>query len=294
MPTGFPLGPFYIHYYGIIIMLGALAGAWLASREAVRHGENSDRVWDILTWIVIGGVIGARTWHILTPPQSMVDQGMTTEYYFTHPLDAIAVWKGGLGLPGAVIGGALAIFLFTRYYKLSFPTWLDIVAPALALGQAIGRWGNFFNQELYGSPSNLPWAIAIDSLHRLPAFQDIERYHPLFLYESIYNLLNVFFLLWISCRCEKSLKSGDLFLIYLVTYPTARFFLEFLRLDPAHVAGLNVNQTLMAVTAIASALALFLRHRNSGEPVAGEISDTPLPPAQAFEEAHQAEESDID
>ncbi len=261
MPSGFPIGPLYIHFYGIIIMLGALAGAWLSSREAERRGEKSESVWDMLTWVVIGGVIGARIWHVLTPPQSMVDQGLTTMYYFTHPMDAIAIWKGGLGLPGVILGGLLALYLFTRHYKLSMPVWVDIVAPGLALGQAIGRWGNFFNQELYGAPSNLPWAIIIDPMHRLLDYQSIERYHPLFLYESLYNLANVFFLLWIARHFSKQLKPGDVFLTYLVTYPVGRFFLEFLRLDPANIGNINVNQTLMAVTAICAAGALFIRHR---------------------------------
>jgi len=165
-------------------MLGAVAGAWIASREARRRGENPDLIWDSLTWILVGGILGARLWHILTPPSSMIEQGITTAYYLTHPLDALAIWRGGLGIPGAVIGGVLALYLFSRKKGIQFSIWLDIGAPGLALGQAIGRWGNFVNQELYGLPTDLPWAITIDPANRLAEFANQATYHPLFLYES--------------------------------------------------------------------------------------------------------------
>ena len=120
----------------------------------------------------------------------MIQQNITTMFYLTHPLDAIAVWKGGLGIPGAVAGGMLGLYLFTRQMKLNFAEWADIVAAPLALGQAIGRWGNFVNQELYGGPTTLPWGINIDAAHRVAGFTDPAlRFHPTFLYESLGNLL---------------------------------------------------------------------------------------------------------
>src|SRR3990172_5807071 len=148
-------------WYGVIIMLGAVAGAWLAGREVKRRGGDPEVVWDLLVYLIIGGVIGARLWHVFTPPPSSIEQGITTAYYLTHPLDLINLRKGGLGIPGAVIGGALALYFYARKHELSFAEWADIAAPALALGQAIGRWGNYFNQELYGAPTNLPWKIYI-------------------------------------------------------------------------------------------------------------------------------------
>jgi len=217
----------------------------------------------MLIWVLIGGIVGARLWHVFTPPPSMVEQGLTTGYYLTHPLDLINTRKGGLGIPGAVIGGALAMLWYTRRHKLSFATWADIVAPGLALAQAIGRWGNFFNQEVYGAPTNLPWAIFIDPQHRLPGFLDQERYHPLFLYESLWNLVNMGVLLWLGKRYKDRLKPGDIFLVYLVMYPVGRFLLEFLRLDSSQIAGINANQTIMAVVAVVAAVFLFLRHRSS-------------------------------
>lgn len=261
MPTGFQLGPLTIRFYGIILMLGAVAAAFLAERIARRRGMDSELVWDALIWLLIGGIVGARVWHILTPPPSMVERGITTAFYITHPLDALAIWKGGLGIPGAVIGGGLALYWFCRRRGLRFGVWADIAAPALALGQTIGRWGNFVNQELYGRPTDLPWAITIEPQYRVPEFQDQTQFHPLFLYESLWNLANVFFLLWLGRRYSDRLKAGDIFMVYLITYPIGRFLLEFLRLDSAEIAGINANQTLMVVVALAAAVALVYRHR---------------------------------
>lgn len=245
-------------FYGILIVTGAILGAYLAAREAKRRGRDPEIVWDLLIYLMIGGIIGARLWHILTPSPST---GITPVWYFTHPLDAISIWKGGLGIPGAVIGGAVVLYFYSRKMNLSFAEWADIIAPSLALAQAIGRWGNYFNQELYGAPTNLPWKIFIDPAHRLVQFADVEYYHPLFLYESIWNLCNMFFLLWISHRFADRLKSGDIFLVYLISYPLGRFFLDFLRLDASRVGGININQTIMAIVAICSSVALYLRHR---------------------------------
>lgn len=262
MPTGFQLGPFLIRYYGIILMLAAVGAAFLAAREARRRGMDSELVWDGLIWVLIGGILGARLWHILTPPPSMVEQGITTIYYFTHPLVAIAIWRGGLGIPGAVIGGGLALYLFCRKRGENFAEWADVVAPALALGQAIGRWGNFVNQELYGKPTDLPWAIYIDPQNRFPDFQNQSHYHPLFLYESLWNLFNMAFLLWLGRRYSDRLIPGDIFLVYLVVYSIGRFLLELLRLDSSQIVGINANQSLMLVVGLASAALLVWRHRS--------------------------------
>ena len=276
MIDGFQIGPLYVRFYGIVLMLGAVAGAWLATKEARRRGIDPDIVWDLLVFLIVGGVLGARLWHILTPPPSSIEQGIDTYYYLTHPLDAIAIWRGGLGIPGALLGGAVAMYFYTRKNKLSFSTWADIAAPSVALGQAVGRFGNFFNQELYGAPTNLPWKLYIDPAHRLSGYQDVDYFHPLFAYESILNLANVFLLIWISRRFEDKLKPGDVLLTYLITYPAIRFGLDFLRLDAAEVAGVNANQTVVAVVAIVSAVALFLRHRSREDSGAGMI--TPVPP----------------
>lgn len=263
-PEGIPIviGSFRytIHFYGIIIMLGAVAAGFLATREAKRRGLDPEIVWDLLVWVIIGGVIGARLWHIFTPSAS---SAYSTAFYLSHPFNAIAIWDGGLGIPGAVIGGFIALYFYCRRHGQSVAVWADISAPAVALGQAIGRWGNYFNQELYGAPTNLPWHIYIDPQHRLAGYAAYEYYHPLFLYEALYNLANMFFLLWVARRFKDWLKPGDVFIIYLITYPVGRFFLEFLRLDIVSAGGLNVNQTIMALVAIAAAIALYLRHRTA-------------------------------
>lgn len=263
MSNGIQIGPLTLNYYGMIIMAGVIAAAVLSYYEAKRRNLDTDIVWDSLPWVVLGGVIGARIWHILTPPASMVEQGITTMYYLTHPLDAIAIWRGGLGIPGAIAGGALALYLYSRKRNFSFMLWADIIVPGVALAQAIGRWGNFVNQEVYGSPSTLPWAITIDPQHRLPGFRDVATYHPLFLYESIFNLLNMGFLLWLNRKWSHKLKQGDVFLSYLITYPVFRFFLEFLRLDNSFVGGVNANQTLMLVIAVLAAGLIVWRHRET-------------------------------
>ena len=262
MVQGIKIGPLTLSYYGMLIMAGVIGATLLSYYQAKKKELDANIIFDSLTWIVIGGIIGARIWHILTPPASMVEQGITTYYYLTHPLDAIAIWRGGVGIPGAVAGGALAFYLYARKRGISFGLWADIFAPGLALGQAIGRWGNFINQEVYGSPSDLPWAITIDPEHRLPEFMDVATYHPLFLYESLFNLANMGILLWLSHRFSDKLKNGDVFLSYLVTYPVYRFFMEYLRLDNSYVGGINANQTMMIVIALLAGGFLIWRHRD--------------------------------
>jgi len=258
---GIKIGPLTLSYYGMLIMAGVVGAAVLSYFEAKKRKLDPEIIYDSLTWIVLGGVIGARIWHILTPPASMVEKGITTMHYLTHPLDAIAIWRGGLGIPGAVAGGTLAFYLYARKRGINFALWADIFAPGVALGQAIGRWGNFINQEVYGKPTDLPWAITIEPQYRLLEFMEYSTYHPLFLYESLFNLANMGFLLWLSRKYGEKLKPGDVFLTYLITYPIFRFFMEYLRLDNSYVGGINANQTLMIVLVITSAAWLIWRHR---------------------------------
>jgi phosphatidylglycerol:prolipoprotein diacylglycerol transferase len=247
MTDGFFIGPVKIYFYGILIMLGVLAAVWISTKEAKRRGLDPELIWDMVPLLLIFGIIGARLWHVFTPSKSM---GVGFEYYLSHPLEILNTRQGGLGIPGAVIGGVIALLLYTKRRGLKFLTWADISVPGLALAQAIGRWGNFFNQELYGPPTTLPWAIAIDPAHRLPGYENFSTFHPMFLYESLWNLMNFFLLLIVGRKFADRLRSGDLFWIYLIVYPVGRFLLEFIRLDPSFVSSVNANQVTMAVVAV--------------------------------------------
>ena len=186
-----------------------------------------------LTWATkSGGIIGARLWHILTPTPS---SGVTTLWYLTHPLDALAVWKGGLGILGAVVGGLVALYWYTRKHKLNFAEWTDIAAPGAALGQAIGRWGNFFNQELYGWPTDLPWGIAFPQ--GLPP--TLDRVHPTQIYEAI----ALFVITWLLVRWRRR-GVGDLSIFgrYLVLVGVTRFLVEIIRVNVRVGFGLTVAQ----------------------------------------------------
>ncbi len=160
---GIHIGLVYIHFYGIIVMTGALVGTYIASRMIRRMDDkvSPDIMWDALVWALVLGVIGARLYHVFTPSKSLLATGIDTHYYLTHPLDLIASWQGGLGIPGAIIGGVIGMWIFAHRNGFSLWLLLDATAPGLAIGQAIGRWGNFVNQEIYGPPTNLPWGIPI-------------------------------------------------------------------------------------------------------------------------------------
>lgn len=277
MPDGFDINlpflnqPFHIYFYGILIMAGVIAAAALSYYEAKRRKYDPEIVLDMLFWVVLAGIIGARLWHIFTPPPSMMildsAKGELVNPYFAggypHILDILNIRQGGLGIPGAVIGGALAVWIYCRKKKISFLTWADIIAPGLALAQAIGRWGNFFNQEVYGKPTDLPWKIYIEN--PVAGYTDYHYFHPLFLYESIWNLMSMAILLWMNRRFGKNLMEGDLFLSYLILYPFGRFLLDFLRLDASELFGINANQTFMAVVVVISISILVYRHKFSSK-----------------------------
>ncbi len=265
---GIQIGPLNLRFYGIIIMFGALMATLLAQRLLRRKKHDPDIVWDGLIWALIFGIIGARLYHVFTPSISAGGWQQTLNY-LRNPVSILTTWEGGLGMPGALIGGALGLYLFARRNKISLALILDVAAPGVALAQAIGRWGNFINQELYGPPTDLPWGIFIEPVYRLNTtwngvpLSQFEYFHPLFLYESIWNLANMFFLLWIMRRFDGRLKSGDVFFAYLVVYPLGRFMLEFIRLDYVPLFAINLNQLVMLIVALVSGAALFLRHRKT-------------------------------
>lgn len=258
MIDGFYIGSFKVYFYGIIIMVGVIAAVFISIRRSLEYGQNSEFVWDMVPWLLISGLIGARMWHVLTPSKSM---GIGANYYFSHPVEILNIRQGGLGIPGAVIGGAFGLWFFSKRKDLKFLTWVDIISPGLALAQAIGRWGNYINQELYGPPTDLPWGIFIDPAHRISGFEEYTHFHPMFLYESIWNLINFLVLLILSRKLKERLLPGDIFCAYLINYGIGRFILEFIRIDASYVGGINANQITMAFVVTCSLIAVFLRRK---------------------------------
>ncbi len=252
---GIHIGPLYIRFYALILIAGMMVGAYLAARRAPKFGLDPKYIWDGLTWAIIPGLIGARIYHILTPSPA---SGLTTQYYLENPLQMLAIWNGGLGIYGGIVGGIVGIWLFARRCKQPLYAWLDLVAPSMAIGQAIGRWGNFVNQELYGAPSDLPWAIYILPENRLRGYEAFERFHPLFLYESIWMLGTGLILMSLAWRWRDRTPHGTITLLYIISYAAIRFLLDFLRLDSHGIQGIPALTTAQIVSLAAAGVALVL------------------------------------
>src|SRR3954451_11121107 len=227
-PSSGNLGPF--HMYGVILAVGVLVAVYVAEHRWRRRGYPRDGIYDISFWVVIWGVIGARLYHVITDYQLF--QG--------DPGRAFQIWRGGLGIWGAVIGGAIAVVVVTRRRHMPTLAVMDCMAPGIVLAQAIGRWGNYFNQELFGKPSALPWALEIAPSHRPAGYAQYATFQPTFLYESLACLAIFGILLVVEQR--GALKLGQTFALYVILYTFARFWFENLRIDPAYeVAGMRIN-----------------------------------------------------
>ena len=255
-PIIFEAGPFALRYYGLCIALGIAAATWLTGRELARKGYDNALALDSLFFVVPLGFIGARAYHVAT------DYGL----YADDPIpDVFAVWNGGLGIYGAVVGGFIGLLIFARVRGISPLMFADAAAPGVILVQDIGRWGNYFTQEVFGRPSDLPWAIRIAPENRPEGFEDAAAFHPTFLYESIWNVLVFFVLLYVARRFASRLKNGDILLLYVSLYSVGRFFVEALRIDPAFLIGdFRGNLFVASVLALTFALILFLRHAGTG------------------------------
>ncbi|MDO8530965.1 MAG: prolipoprotein diacylglyceryl transferase [Dehalococcoidia bacterium] len=247
------IGPLQVRWYSLMILLGILVGQWVSSRLARERGENPDHVVGILVLAVPLGLIGARLYHVVS----------AWNFYAQYPELIPAIWRGGIGIYGGIAGALLAFVIYTRWQKLSLLRWMDIGAPGLLIGQAIGRWGNYFNQELYGPPTDLPWGIPIDKAHRLAGYESdsYKLFHPLFLYESLFNIVGFFILMWINRRFGKKMANGDLALLYLVWYPLGRFWLEGLRLDSWMILGIATAQWVSGLVMLAAVILLLYRKR---------------------------------
>lgn len=253
----FRIGPIEVAWYGILIVTGAILAAFLAEREAKRKGDDPDHIWNALILCLLLGMVGARLYHVIS----------SLDYYIQFPAQILNMRRGGLGIYGAVVGGALGLWIYTRRYGLKFAHWADLVVPGLLLAQAIGRWGNYLNQELYGFPTAFPWGITIDAEHRIPPFDDLTKYpldvrfHPTFFYESMGNLINFAILMYVARRYEGRVKDGDLMLLYGVLYPLLRFFIELQRPDAWQIGGVATAQWIALASIVLCGAALVYRHR---------------------------------
>ncbi|MFI6467989.1 prolipoprotein diacylglyceryl transferase [Streptomyces sp. NPDC050538] len=229
------LGPLPIRAYALCILAGIFTAVWLTGRRWEARGGRREDIADIAIWAVPFGILGGRLYHVITDPELYFASGK-------QPLHALFIWDGGLGIPGAVALGAVGAWLGCRRRGVKLSDFADVVAPGLVLAQAIGRWGNYFNQELYGGPTHLPWALYIDPANRPADSPTVALYHPTFLYESLWDLGVMALLLWLDAHHHQRLRRGRLFACYVLAYTTGRAWIEALRIDHAnHFLGLRLN-----------------------------------------------------
>ena len=283
-PVIFQLDPFSLHWYGVFIVGGAVLGAWVAGRTAAKAGYNPDLVWNMLAWALVMGGAGARLYHVFSTPAN----GVGFSYYMQHPEDIFNFWNGGfrgLGIYGGLVGGILAIAVYARIKKLDILMWLDFIAPNVLLAQAVGRLGNWVNQELYGPPTDRPWAFHInpnfscqDPANRpltvqpcgTGAMQPFNQesldwyanngFHPTFFYEALWNLAAFALLTWIFRRYGERFRKGDAILLYFIAYPLGRFWVEMFRPDAWVMGTMATAQWIALGSVAASVIILIVRH----------------------------------
>ncbi|CAA9329691.1 MAG: Prolipoprotein diacylglyceryl transferase [uncultured Nocardioidaceae bacterium] len=246
------LGPFPLRAYALCIIAGIVAAVWLGERRWVARGGLPGQVSDIALWAVPFGILGGRLYHVLTDSQSYFGEG-------GNPVAALYIWQGGLGIWGAIALGSVGAYIGARRAGLVFPPFADALAPGVVLAQAIGRLGNWFNQELFGRPTDLPWALEIpDATKRPPGYEQFETFHPTFLYEGLWNLGVLALLLWADRRFR--LGHGRVFALYVAAYCVGRGWIETLRIDPVEaddVLGLRLN-VWTSIVLFALAVAWFV------------------------------------
>jgi phosphatidylglycerol---prolipoprotein diacylglyceryl transferase len=277
---------FQVRWYGLLLAIGVLLAGWIARREFRRRGLDPELAYTVAVWAVPLGLVGARLYHVATD----------WDAFSGHLSQVPAIWNGGLSIFGAVLGGMLGTWIGCRRARLPFWVVADCVAPGLILAQALGRWGNYFNQELYGKPTDLPWAVKID--HPQSPYAPGSTFQPMFLYESIADVIIFALLIWFVRRYWSRLSGGTVFALYGTLYNGIRVPLETLKIDPAdHVLGQRINVWVAALLFLVSAVAfvvLFRRRRpppsapaNQGQPAVAVAGHVPTPRPTAAIEARR-------
>jgi phosphatidylglycerol:prolipoprotein diacylglycerol transferase len=254
-----------LRWYGVLVMFGAVVGAWIASKEIQRRGENGESIWDAMVWVLPLGIIGARLWYVV----NNILGG--SSYYLDDPAKILYVWEGGLHFFGGLLFGAIALYFFLKNNGMDFWLFLDSIAPAVLIGQALARPANFINQELYGQPTKLPWGILINNFSsRLPQYSDLTQYplettrfHPTFAYEMILNILLGLLLLWISRQYADKMKPGAVFAGWLIAAGLARAFIEFFRPDQPLIGDSFVTYSMLVslLMAVSGVVLLLVRYQ---------------------------------
>ena len=269
--SSFQIGPLTIHIYALCLITGIVAAWVLGNRRWQARGGTAESFETVLLWAIPIGVVGARIYNVLTHLGDYFGPGAVGHWW--------AIWEGGIAIYGAVGFGALAAWIVSRRRKIAFAALADSLAPGIAIGQAIGRWGNWFNQELYGWPTNLPWGLEIDAAHRVAGFEQYATFHPTFLYESLWDLATAGVLLWADKRFR--LGRGKVFALYIALYGFGRSFTESIRLDFSYdVFGpVRFNAAVaMLICLVGIVLLVWLLRRRPGredvvEPVVASVGD---------------------
>ena len=245
------LGPLTLRAYGLMIAIGVYVGVELGRRRWEARGGDGEDIMRIAWYAVPAGLIGSRIYHVATDWKS----------YQGRWLDALEIWNGGLGIPGGLIAGVGVGVWVAKRQGMDLRSGIDALIPGIPIAQAIGRLGNWFNQELFGRPSDLPWAVEIDEQHRPAEFADEATFHPTFAYEAVWNLLLAGFLLWLERK--KVLKRGQILPVWIIGYGIGRFLVERVRIDPASlVLGLRVNIWMSGIAVLGGLLALWWTNRH--------------------------------
>ncbi|MFI7035792.1 prolipoprotein diacylglyceryl transferase [Microbispora rosea] len=280
------LGPIPIRAYALCIVLGVIVAVWIGERRWRARGGAPGTVTDLAVWAVPFGLVGGRLYHVITDWQIYFGSEAPK-----RPIDALFIWEGGLGIWGAIALGALGVWIACRRRGISFTAVADTLAPGVAVAQAIGRWGNYFNQELFGGPTDLPWGLEIEP-GRPGTIPGATTYHPTFLYESLWDLALAGVLILAARRF--GLRHGRVFAMYVAGYTLGRFWVEALRVDPAHhILGLRLNQWTSVVIFLCALAYLWLaRNRTDEEPLGaptGETGDDHADPAHGRDLADEPE-----